>query len=101
MIDTLWIGTTWRRQVTIVDGAGAPVVPDPIVACLCPETPLTVDTTASPGVYLVTLAATASAGLTAGTTHWELLGQIGADVVMITRQDIRLVATCATLEVTP
>jgi hypothetical protein len=101
MIDTLWIGATWRRQVTIVDGAGTPVVPDQLVACLCPETPLTVTATASPGVYTVELDATTSGTLTAATTHWELLGLVGSDTVMLTRQDIRLVDVCVRLEVTP
>lgn len=96
MIDTLWIGTTWRRRVTIHDDTTAPIDPDPIAATLCPETPLTV-TKITAGVYDVSLDATTSADLCEGSTHWDMVGVIGADVVMLTRQDIRLLAVCAEL----
>lgn len=95
-MDVIYQGATWRRRVTIVDGAAAPVDPDPIVACLCPETPLTV-TQESSGVYDVSLDAATSGGLTAGSTHWELLGVVGSDTVLLTRQTVVVQALCARL----
>jgi hypothetical protein len=93
VVDQIWQGATWRRQVLISDGLDAPVDPTGLLAVLCPETPITVTQT-GPGDYFVTLTDVETVALTPGPSHWELFGTVGSDVLLLVREDVRVEATC-------
>lgn len=98
-MDTIWQGVTWRRVVTIQDESDppAPIDPAELVAALCPEQPITVTQAEPPvpGEYFVTLTDTETADLCPGTTHWQLLGRIGADVVLLVHETVVVQPSCA------
>jgi hypothetical protein len=92
-MDQIWQATTWRRRVVITDELDAPVDPTDLLAVLCAETPITV-TQNGPGDYYVTLTDVETAALVAGSTHWEMFGRVGSDVMLLVRENVRVETTC-------
>lgn len=99
-MDVIYQGTTWRRQVTILDEALDPIDPTQLAGVLrVPDVatwdrigytvPLTVTGPDDPGVYEVSLTADETADLPAQmATRWELVGLIGSDTVALVQSGV-------------
>jgi hypothetical protein len=102
-VEVIYQGTTWRRQVTITDDAEPPNPVDPTqmkaVLCVDPELLLTITGPDDPGVYLVSLDDAQTADLPPRlTTHWEMIGRRGGDVVPLVHEDIYIEPRCARID---
>ena len=92
MTDALVAGETWRRQINIADATG-PVDPTDVTAVMCPEIRLTLEHP-DVGVFVVSLTESETAHLPSGDTPWELWGRVGADLLCLTRQSVRVWSGC-------